>query len=600
MKKALFLFGFIILSFFIIPNVDASAYILLNANKYFRDKPGGNPLTSVVENGILEAGFKVNLIDRNAGSGYGCNNNWYKVSYNGHEGYICSSGQVVQEVADVDMSGDFETDMLSKGFPKTYLPYLKKLHEKYPNWTFSPLKTGILFHEAVKNENIGDISVVDDNTGSLCALDSNGNCIASNEAGWYIASYNTVSYYLDPRNFLSEEYIYMFENTAYNRTVQTRNAVSGVVSGSFLQTSEYIDLLMRAANDYNVSPVYLASRIRQEKGTNGGVGTDGAPFTFSVDQNCLVNNGYTNPLDWNAKNSCGTDETYSGIYNFYNIGAYSSYKSAVIRGLIWAKGGFDSSVTTYMRPWNTKEKAILGGASYIVSKFISKGQNTLYLQRFNVGPDAVYSHYTNQYMTNIRAHASEAYKVYKSYRDNNLLGVDYEFLIPVYNEMPGENDEILPDQPDQKPEEVPVLEIATAVTSAGYKLNNTIISGIPLNQDINEIQARLHSIHANMNIYEFKDKYGRASKGIVGTGDTISISNGVSNASYTAVLYGDNNGDGKITILDLLRVQKYLLGNSNLTSTEVIASDTNHDGKVDIVDLLRIQKYLLGSISIEQ
>jgi len=324
MKKALFLFLFIILSFIVIPSVDASAYILLSTNKYFRDKPGGNALTSVVENGILEAGMKVNLLDKNAGSGYGCKNNWYKVSYNGSEGYICSSSLVVQEVADVDMSGDFETDMLSLGFPKSYLPYLKTLHQKHPNWTFTPLKTEIKFQDAVANENIGDISVIDDNTGSLCALDSNGNCITSNEAGWYIASASTVSYYLDPRNFLSEEYIYMFENTSYNSAVQTRGAVSGVVSGSFLNTNEYIDLLMKAANSYNVSPVYLASRIRQEKGTNGGVGTDGAPFTFSVDQNCLINNGYTNPFDWNAKNSCGTNETYSGIYNFYNIGAYSS------------------------------------------------------------------------------------------------------------------------------------------------------------------------------------------------------------------------------------------------------------------------------------
>lgn len=586
--------------FLIIPNVYAEEYIILNTNKYFRSQPGGTLLTNVVTDGVLLNGSRVIVLDKNGGTGYGCVNPWYKVSYNGNEGYICSSSQVIQETVEVDLNGDFEQQMLSIGFKESYLPYLKALHEKHSNWTFTPLITHLDFEVAAENENIGDISVVDGDDGSLRAVDSSGNYIESDESGWYIASRSTVKYYMDPRNFLSEEYIFMFENLGYNQATQSREVIQSVVDGSFLNTEEYITLLERAARDYQVSPVYLASRIRQEKGTNGGIGTDGAAFHFAIDTQCLAKKGYSDSSSWNAKNDCGTDEWYEGIYNFYNIGAYSTYQSAVIRGLIWGKGGFDSSVTSYMRPWDTKEKAILGGASYITTKFISKGQHTLYLQRFNVSPNATYPNYTNQYMTNVRAHAQEAYKIFKSYRDNNLLNTNYEFLIPVYENMDSESGQIIPDNPKEEPEEIIVMDLGTIVTGAGYKLNNTIVSGIPFNKNKNTLQDELHSIYEQTQILDVKNKYGTSKDGNLGTGDVITLTNGKDTINYTAVIYGDNNGDGNVTILDLLRIQKHLLGNSNLSNIELTASDTNKDGNVNIVDLLRIQKHILGSITIEQ
>ena len=78
------------------------------------------------------------------------------------------------------------------------------------------------------------------------------------------------------------------------------------------------------------------------------------------------------------------------------------------------------------------------------------------------------------------------------------------------------------------------------------------------------------------------------------------ISNGSITKSYKVVIYGDNNGDGKTSVVDLLRVQKDILGSSNLSTYDRRASDTNRDGKVDVVDLLRVQKQILGNSTIEQ
>ena len=605
MKKLFCISLIFIMLFTFIPNVNASSYIVLNTNKYFRVVPGGDFVDGITD-GVLLAGTKVDLISKDGGSGHGCKNPWYKVKYDEKVGYICSSDQVVIDVADVDLNGDFEKEMISKGFTESYLPYLKALHEKHSNWNFKAVKTNIDFDTAVTNESYGEISLVDGTDESLRSKEwpyyQNG-VFKQIEPGWYVASRDTVSYYLDPRNFLSEEYIFMFEDIKYNASIHTEDAVRGVTKGTFLNTNEYLDILMKTARTYNISPVYIASRIRQEKGSSNSISTTGETFTYEVDNNCLNNLGYaSNPDSWNALNSCGSDRVYSGIYNYFNIGAYGSYKSPQIRGLIWANGGFDASVTTYNRPWNSKEKAIMGGVNYIVGAYVNNGQNTLYYQKFNVAPDAVYPTYTHQYMTNIRAASSEAYSTYKSYRDNDLLGNSYEFLIPVYNNMPNDNEVILPDDEDKEEEIVttPEIDINTGVVGAGFKIDGDVISNISFNTNVDVINSKLSSVNANLKVTSYLDRYGNKASGNVGTGDTLVITNGSTTKSYKVVIYGDNNGDGKVSILDLLRVQKDILGSSSLSTYDKKASDTNRDGKIDVVDLLRVQKQLLGNNVIEQ
>ena len=57
---------------------------------------------------------------------------------------------------------------------------------------------------------------------------------------------------------------------------------------------------------------------------------------------------------------------------------------------------------------------------------------------------------------------------------------------------------------------------------------------------------------------------------------------------------GDVNGDGKVSNVDLVLVQRHILDMEKLTGLEKIRADTNNDGKVDIVDLANIQKIILG------
>lgn len=68
--------------------------------------------------------------------------------------------------------------------------------------------------------------------------------------------------------------------------------------------------------------------------------------------------------------------------------------------------------------------------------------------------------------------------------------------------------------------------------------------------------------------------------------------------SLTAIVAGDLNGDGAVTISDLLKQKTYLLG-QELSPVELAAGDLNGDGSVTITDFLKVKAFLLGLESIQ-
>ncbi|MDO4789189.1 MAG: cadherin-like beta sandwich domain-containing protein, partial [Johnsonella sp.] len=161
----------------------------------------------------------------------------------------------------------------------------------------------------------------------------------------------------------------------------------------------YVDVLLEAAVASGVSPYVLASMIIQEQGLQGSSG--------------LIS---------------GNTEPYQGIYNFYNIEAYQSGNmSPTQRGLWWA-----SQSGSYNRPWNSKDKAIIGGAIFYGNNYVKSGQDTFYLKKFNVQGDNLYKH---QYMTYVEGAALEGARLSKAYstelKDSGLV-----FTIPVFKNMP--------------------------------------------------------------------------------------------------------------------------------------------------------------------
>lgn len=317
---------------------------------------------------------------------------------------------------------DFEKMLKSESFPDSYKQSLRSLHAAYPYWQFKAFHTGVTWDAALKAECELGVNLISNSKGQAWksmeegAYDAEtGTWKVFDGSTWVAASKAAIAYYMDPRNFLNERNIFQFELLEYQSQYQTKDGINSIIRNTpFYKKNftykdfttgkqasmKYVTAFVRAAKESGVSPYHLASRVKQE----------------------VVTSATTTSLAVTGKN-----ETYPGIYNFYNIGATSG-KNPAVRGLKWASTG-----TTYLRPWTDPYRSIVGGAMYIGTSYISKGQNTGYLQKFNVTSNQRYAH---QYMTNVEAAYSEAIKTKQAYAES-MDKTPIIFSIPVYEKMPG-------------------------------------------------------------------------------------------------------------------------------------------------------------------
>lgn len=305
-------------------------------------------------------------------------------------------------------------------FPESYKVYLRQLHVMYPDWEFKALKTGLDWNTVIDNElgnkSLVDLSVADEDLKSKAIGDYNystGKYIQK-DGGFVVANRLAVEYYMDPRNFLKEEHIFQFEDLGFDAAI-TQADVEAILKGTFMANANmnyydskgtyysfdktYSAAIYEAGKKYGINPCFLASKIKNEVGTNGSGSTS------------------------------GKHSSYPGIYNFYNIGAYDG-ANAISKGLKWASEG-----SSYGRPWTTPYKSITGGAQWIADNYVKTGQHTGYLQRFNVNPNGKYKLYDHQYMTNLTGAVSQGYTTYTSYVKSGSLNRKIVFTIPVFENM---------------------------------------------------------------------------------------------------------------------------------------------------------------------
>lgn len=315
-----------------------------------------------------------------------------------------------------------------ENFPDTYKPYLYELKKKYPNWEFTALYTGFDWNYVIDQEYRNDKNLVPLSYNDPWKCTDNGIYNVEIDKGWVNASRKAVEYTMDPRNFLNEVRIFQFEKLSYDPNTNRKEAVEKILYGTEFYdrkvsyktssgqnidlTEKYSDLIWDAAVYSGVSPYHLASRIKQEVG----------PF--------ITHNSIS-----------GTVAGFEGLYNFYNIGATSSTEplGAIKNGLQFAKDGKGASQEVkdnLLIPWTDPKKAIKGGAVFIGSSYILVGQNTLYLQKFDVNDDRGGNLFWHQYMTNCLAPYSESSGIHKAYSSNGMLNSSIGFVIPVYENMP--------------------------------------------------------------------------------------------------------------------------------------------------------------------
>ncbi|MDO5350502.1 MAG: SH3 domain-containing protein [Lachnospiraceae bacterium] len=598
---------------------------------------------------------------------------WYQIRFTGTggvqaTGYVLSS--YIKFSTASSTTSDFEAYLNSQGFPESYRPALRELHAKYPQWIFTAFDTGLDWNDVIQNESLVGRNLVSSSSISSWKSTANGaydwgssTWPGFDGSSWVAASEDIIRYYMDPRNFINETYIFQFLSQSYDASIHTREGLVSLVKGTFLEGSAPVGSTYAGAgaadengsgsgttipgdsgstgnsgsqtspgtaygpgydgssggtsgtagNGSNGNPgtsgssgVVVGEAPGGEStgtgngtaaspdagGTSTGVGTGTAPGSSSTSNVTVgaapgmnlskADSGDGRSAGWSdisvaavdagsklsisrhqaervaatvirvgpggdsSTSSGSSGSTYgpsgggtsaaatgrtapyvdilmqagvesgvnpyvlaamilqeqgtqgnsqsisgaSGYYNFYNFEAYASNgMTAVERGLWYASQSGD-----YMRPWNTVDKSIIGGACQYGQNYVQAGQNTFYLKKFNVQGSNLYKH---QYMTNVEGAASEGARMGEAYSES-MRQTAMQFSIPVYRNMPAEacSRPVIDGSPNNK---------LSAISVDGFTMTpsfdrDTNLYNVTVNSSVTSVMLRATAIDSSAQI----------------------------------------------------------------------------------------------------
>ena len=335
---------------------------------------------------------------------------WYKTTYGGKWAYLPTSAVSLTQAPNLTPV-EFEAYMTAQGFPNSYKPYLRTLHQKHPTWTFNAQQTGVSWSTTLSKMNVLGRTLVEPTSKPSWKSTASGAYNASTgtytqfDGRWNQASPAIISYYLDPRNGLNESSIYQFMDQRWIPGTAITDNIWNIVrkNSCFMNNKNYVYPLYYAGQNAGVNPTALTAMVILEQGWRGGSG--------------LIS---------------GSFPGYQGYYNHFNVGAYhAGGMTSIQRGLWWAKGA-GVGATSFGRPWNSIQRSLTGGATFYGNNYIKANQFTFYTKKFNVmnGASNVGLH---QYSTSVTAADGEGKILKMGYATNNQNLV---FWIPVYTGLP--------------------------------------------------------------------------------------------------------------------------------------------------------------------
>ena len=134
------------------------------------------------------------------------------------------------------------------------------------------------------------------------------------------------------------------------------------------------------------------------------------------------------------------------------------------------------------------------------------------------------------------------------------------------------------------------------ISSEIYEIDNTYITNIQPDTTVKEIKENLNTNAAQINIYD-KNNELLEDDDIVGTGAILELKSGDKTQTFTLIVKGDVNGDGKADMLDITTINQYRLNKTSLEEIYLKAGDVTEDAKVDLYDILKINMYRLHKIN---
>lgn len=593
---------------------------------------------------------------------------WYQITYfNGTEqitGYVRYDPSYIRIVT-YDPDAGFEEKI--SAFPESYRDALRALHAEYPNWDFIPDPVNLSFGNIVYEQSLNMRKQVNFYSQAVSWRSmgpgvydwANSQWIVTN-GGWTGASREIIAYYMDPRNFLNANEIYMFLQQGYNALYQTEQGLTNIVSGTFMERGYteaegrrevYLkgsNIPIKSSPDFgsndiatvtNITAVvleetpldgafwYKISYFNGSEHTEGYIYYNPTQSAFTVE---FFGGSYLKVIMAAAHSSgvspyiiaskirqeIGVNDTsslvsgkyagYEGLYNFFNFAASGpTTTDVIVNGLTYARN----------MGWNSRSAAIIGGSAKYSNGYISVGQDTYYYQDFNVhNPDRLW----HQYAQAVIDACQKGKNLAGIYKDQKEFALN--FRIPVFLDMP--------EQPVTAPKADATLnnyyfaELAATGLTPSFSMYNynyslrvsgdTAIKAVPvtgaalveqepiqLKMGDNVVKIAVKAESGYTTDYTVAVYAETDCKLYVNTTGELPAPDNSQEPITPPARRGDTNGDGEIALRDLANIRLYLLDKLELSEAAAYGADTNGDGQINLRDLANVRLHLLGLLVIE-
>lgn len=593
----------------------------------------------------------------------GCNSKWLLINYRGSSsGYVCGEYVLNREdktlVYDDRFPGSYRLPLaILKAMHPNWIfePFASDIDFNY----LVKQQSDALGKNLIQTSNDGwkHINSYDINTNSFANNYSGGG------SGWFANSPEITAYYLNPSNLLDERRAFQFVKLSLPSTEDgplpvryTLEGIQSALNGSFMagkpnktaidinNNKTYAEIFYEIANEFRIDPYFLIARIFQEVSREGSV---------------IVSGNYLN-YPWGAS---GEYQNYFNFYNIGATGSsdgstiiFNGIKTAKSKG--WnnerdaIRGGVSGTLKSYLsggqdnlylQKWDiigpnfyssqymqnimapTSEGSILYG-SYrnagileepwvfkipvyqgmpVMSPLPPTGSPINFLKTLDVSGKGIigFNPFVNEYTVYISKLRNEVevsslpVVTSASITGNGkipITGSTQRHTVSVKAANGAVRDYVI----NFIKTESELVTVDDILQESKFNYNTTAIRDFPFESDIEFLKQSLLKYDQSI-VINVSDINGAARVGKLGTGDLITISLANETKKLTYIRSGDLDGDGRVTIVDLLRTQRIILNTSNISSVFTTAGDVNEDGSVSIVDLLRIQKHILGISLIE-
>ncbi len=593
---------------------------------YVRETPGGTVVGELYDYDIVDI-----LGEAKAANG----DVWYLISKGSVKGYSHSAYITVNPVYKYEYNEEFEAHLEEQGFPEDYKKALRKIYAQYPTWVFEARHLSMTWEEAFAAESaVGLNTITKPDAWKSMEYGAynwdNQQYVEFDSGGWVAASPRLIAYYMDPRNFLNASDVFQFEKLTYSDK-HTLDGVRAILPDAL---DEHAEDLMKAAEETNVSAYFLAARMRQEGSHLNGLGTGTVEdyegyynfFHFGAwahSNNSAVTNGaiYAQKMGWDTPYKCikdsadnlargyiklGQDTTYFQKFNMtnttsglYNHQYMSNTAAAASEGRIRRGNATEDDLKSTLVFSIPVYKDM---PTTVAPQPTANGNNNNFLSSLSIEGTSLtpsFNRYTYDYAAHVGAVNEITITAIKSDDNATVTGAGTikleagTTIIPItVTATSGETrtytltvtcDGTPPPEPPKNP----------TITGTTYTVGDTITKVEP-ETTVADFLAALQVQDGSAVLIGTDDAV--KTDGIVATGDIVSLKKTdgtMHDVTYPVIIYGDVNGDGKVTSYDLRVAQKHILNITHINGYYLTAADSSKDGKVTSYDLRVTQKFIL-------